>query len=440
LVNAIRAIPGLSGFQFEIFSWWGIVVAHLVINLIPLKVFLLTPAFRNIDGALEEAARAHGASTFRSLFQIVFPLVTPAILFTALLGVIRSMQSFEIELIRGGAASIDVYSTLIYREIQQSPPRYGSATALAMIVLVAMTPFIVLQQNFIARRSYQTVSGRFQARLYDLGKMRWPVFAAVAGLLIFILVVPTVFMLLSSFMKVFGVFNVPEPWTLANWNRILHDPLLLKAIGNTLIIGFGATLVSVTLFTTIAYVSLRSKFFGRRLLDFLTWLPSTSPGIVTSLGLLWLFLSTPIFRPLYGTIWILIIAMGIAGITLGTQLIRSALMQLGNELEEASWAAGADWMLTMRRVLMPLMAPTIAIVGLQSFAAAVSAVSLIALLGSAANKPLSLLQLEYLDTGLFEPASAIGIVIFSLAVVAAVAARIISNRVGLARFGSSTGR
>jgi iron(III) transport system permease protein len=151
-------------------------------------------------------------------------------------------------------------------------------------------------------------------------------------------------------------------------------------------------------------------------------------------------LSTPIFRPLYGTIWILIIAMGISGITLGTQLIKNALMQLGNELEEASWAAGAGWMLTMRRVLMPLMAPTIAIVGLQSFAAAVSAVSLIALLGSAANKPLSLLQLEYLDTGLFEPASAIGIVIFILAVIAAVAARIISNRVGLARFGSSTGR
>jgi iron(III) transport system permease protein len=440
LVNAIRAIPGLSGFQFEIFSWWGIVVAHLVINLIPLKVFLLTPAFRNIDGALEEAARAHGASTFRSLFQIVFPLVTPAILFTALLGVIRSMQSFEIELILGGAASIDVYSTLIYREIQQSPPRYGSATALAMIVLVAMAPFIVLQQGFVARRSYQTVSGKFQARLYDLGKMRWPAFAAIAGLLFFILVLPTVFMLLSSFMKVFGVFNVPEPWTTANWGRILHDPLLLKAIGNTLIIGFGATLVSITLFTTIAYVSLRSKFFGKRLLDFLTWLPSTIPGIVTSLGLLWLFLSTPMFRPLYGTIWILIIAMGLAGITLGTQLIRNALMQLGSELEEASWAAGAGWTLTMRRVLMPLMAPTIAIVGLQSFAAAVSAVSLIALLGSAANKPLSLLQLEYLDTGLFEPASAIGIVIFLLAVVAAVAARIVSSRVGLARFGSSTGR
>jgi iron(III) transport system permease protein len=161
---------------------------------------------------------------------------------------------------------------------------------------------------------------------------------------------------------------------------------------------------------------------------------------VTSLGLLWLFLSTPIFRPLYGTIWILIIAMGISGITIGVQLIRASLLQLGNELEEASWASGAGWSLTMRRVLMPLMAPTIAIVGLQSFAGAVSAVSLIALLGSASNKPLSLLQLEYLDTGLFEPASAIGIMIFGLAIVAAVLARVISNRVGLSRFGSSTGR
>jgi iron(III) transport system permease protein len=367
-------------------------------------------------------------------------LLTPAILFTFLLGIIRSMQSFEIELILGGAAGIDVYSTLIYREVLQSPPRYGSATALAMIVLLAMAPFIALQQNLISRRSYSTVSGKFQSRLYDLGPLRWPMFGVVAGLLSFILILPTSFMIMSSFMKVFGNFKIPQPWTLANWQRVLSDPLLLKAIGNTLMIGLGATFVAVTLFTVIAYVSLRAKFFGRRLLDFLTWLPSTIPGIVTGLGLLWLFLGTPIFRPLYGTIWILIIAMGISGITLGTQLIRTSLMQLGNELEEASWAAGAGWIVTMRRVLVPLIAPTIAIVGLQTFAAAVSAVSLIALLGSSGNKPLSLLQLEYLDTGLFEPASAIGIIIFLLAVIAAVIARLISVRVGLARFGSSTGR
>lgn len=438
LVNGVRSLPGMQGFTFDIFSWWGIIVAHLFINLIPLKVFLLTPAFRNIDASLEEAARAHGASTPRTFFQIIIPLLTPAILFTTLLGIIRSMQSFEIELILGGAAGIDVYSTLIYREVLQSPPRYGSATALSMIILIFLVPFILFQQSYVSRRSFSTVSGKFTGRLYNLGAARWPMFGLLVGLLSFMMALPVGFMILSSFMKVFGVFSVPQPWTLANWQRILTDPLLLKAMVNTLTIGLGSTIVSVILFTVIAYVSLRVRFFGRRTLDFLTWLPSTIPGIVISLGLLWLFLGTPIFRPLYGTIWILIIALGISGMTLGVQLIKTSLMQLGLELEEASRAAGAGWLVTMTKVLLPLIAPTIAIVALQNFAAAVASVSLIALLGSAHNKPLSLLQLEYLDTGLFEPASAIGIVIFLLTVGAAVLARVISLRTGLARFGSTT--
>ena len=126
---------------------------------------------------------------------------------------------------------------------------------------------------------------------------------------------------------------------------------------------------------------MRTRYIGRKQLDFLTWLPSTVPGIVTSLGLLWLVLKTPIFRPLYGSAWILIIALGFAGMTLGVQLIKSSLLQLGSELEEASWASGAGRFYTLRRVLLPLIAPTMAVVALQTFAAAASAVSLVALLG-----------------------------------------------------------
>jgi iron(III) transport system permease protein len=434
LTNAIRKLPGLGGFEFEIFSWWGIIVAHLIINLIPLKVFLLTPAFRNINSSLEEASRTSGASELRTLFRIVVPMLTPTIAFVTLLGIIRSMQSFEIELILGGAAGVDVYSTLIYREVLQSPPRYGTATALSMVVLAALVPMILVQQRWVAKRTYATLGGHYAQRLTNLGRLRWPIFGAIVGLLAFILVLPTCFMVIASFQKVFGVLNVESPWTLQHWQRVLRDPLLLKAIGNTFQIGLGATLMSVSLFTIIAYVSVRTRFFGRRVLDFLTWLPSTIPGIVTSLGLLWLFIGTPIFRPLYGTTWILIIALGIAGMTLGVQLIKAALLQLGNELEEASWVSGASWLHTLRTILVPLIAPTIAVVALQNFAAAVSAVSLVALLGSAGNKPLALLQLEYMDTGLFEPASVIGIIIFLVTVIAAVLARVVGLRSGLGRF------
>jgi iron(III) transport system permease protein len=435
LTMAIRSI--FPGYSFDIFSWWGIVVAHLMINLIALKVFLLTPAFRNMDASLEEASRASGASTISTLFRIVVPLMTPTILFVTLLGIIRSMQSFEIELILGGAAKIDVYSTMIYRQVIQSPPEYGKATALSMVVLAGMVPFIAMQQWMVSRRSFTTVSGKYTNRLYDLGPLRWPLFGLVVGLLVLIIVLPVCFMVLGTFMKVFGQLNLPEPWTVNNWRSVLTDAQLVRGLVNTLLIAGGATLFSVVVFTLIAYVSVRSRSLGGRLLDFITWIPSTVPGIVTSLGLLWLFIGTPLFRPLYGTAWILIIALGFAGLTLGVQLIKTSLMQLGAELEEASWASGADRLYTLRRVLLPLISPTIAVVALQNFGAAASAVSLVALLGSSNNKPLSLLQLEYMDNGRFEPASAIGVIIFLLTVGAAILARIVSQRAGLGRFEQS---
>lgn len=432
LVTAVRNV--IPGFTFDIFSWWGIVLAHLLINLIPLKVFLLTPAFRNMDSSLEEASRTSGASTLRTLFRIVIPLMTPTILFVTLLGFIRSMQSFEIELILGGSAKIDVYSTLIYRQVLQSPPEYGKATALSMIILLAIVPFLLFQQWLVGRRNYTTVSGKYTNRLYDLGALRWPLFGVFMVLLASLIVLPTIFMFIATFIKVFGIFDLPEPWTVANWQRVFADRALSRALVNTVVIALASTFFAVALFTVIAYVSVRTRFFGRRVLDLLTWLPSTIPGIVISLGLLWLFIGTPIFRPLYGTVWILIIALALAGMTLGVQLIKASLLQLGNELEEASWASGAGWFYTLRHVLLPLIAPTMAVVALQTFAAAASAVSLVALLGSANNKPLSLLQLEYLDTGLFEAASVIGVLIFALSFGAALAARALSLRVGLGRF------
>src|SRR5207253_5721386 len=104
-------------------------------------------------------------------------------------------------------------------------------------------------------------------------------FGLVVAVLVGIIVLPTVFMVVGTFMKVFGVFDLPEPWTLRNWQRILTDRALIKGLGNTLTIALGATLFSTLLFTTIAYISVRTRFFGRKLLDFITWIPSTVPGI-----------------------------------------------------------------------------------------------------------------------------------------------------------------
>ena len=99
----------------------------------------------------------------------------------------------------------------------------------------------------------------------------------------------------------------------------------------------GATaILSMVLFTFVAYVVIRTRFVGRAALDFASWLPSTLPGIILGLGLLSLFLGNPLLRPLYGSMSLLVLATLISSMTLGVQIIKSALTQLGLELEEAA--------------------------------------------------------------------------------------------------------
>src|SRR3546814_9826679 len=110
----------------------------------------------------------------QTLLRIVVPILAPTILAVMLLGIIRSMQDFEIELILGTPAGIDVYSTVIYRAVSQEPPLYGVASVMAMSFLGILVPFIVMQQWLGGRRTRPTVTGKFSARLHALGRWRFP--------------------------------------------------------------------------------------------------------------------------------------------------------------------------------------------------------------------------------------------------------------------------
>ena len=129
----------------------------------------------------------------------------------------------------------------------------------------------------------------------------------------------------------------------------------------------------------IAYLIVRTRFFARSTLDLLVWLPSTLPGIVMGLGYLYLFLGTPFLRPIYGTTFILVLVAALGSITLTTQVLKTNLRQLGAELEEASATSGGNWWHTLRHIILPLMAPSLAVVGVLAFSAAARATSHVAL-------------------------------------------------------------
>ena len=416
---------------FNIYSFWGIVWAHMG-GTVSVKVMLLAPAFRNLDAVLEEASKISGASGARTFFRIVIPVMMPAILVTTILGLIRSLEAFEIELLLGTPIGLQVYSTKIHELVTWEPPQFAPAMALSTVFLGALLLMVALQRKYIGKRSYETITGRgFSIRPTPLGKWRYPAFVLVLFFAVFITLVPTTLLVLGTFMKLFGFFHIADPWTLENWRTTLGDPILLRSLWNTLAIGFGSGLVGVFFYSLIAYVVVKTRHSGRGLLDFLSWLPWSVPGILLGVALLWTFLQTKIFLPIYGTIYILMIAMVIKSMPFGAQMIKSVLIQLGTDLEEASKVCGATWFDTFRRVILPLIMPAMITVALVGFISAARDISTVVLLGSGKSRTLSLLMLDFAAGAEFEKATVVAVIIVGLVVGAALCARALGGQVGV---------
>ncbi|MGH7827699.1 MAG: ABC transporter permease [Candidatus Binatia bacterium] len=416
---------------FNIYSFWGIVWAHLG-GSVSVKVMLLAPAFRNLDAALEESSRISGASGWHTFFHIIIPVMAPAILVTTILGVIRSLEAFEIELLLGTPIGLQVYSTKIHELVMWEPPQFPPAMALSTVFLGVLLLMVALQRRYISKRIYTTVTGRgFSNRPTHLGRWRYPALVLVLLFALVITVVPTVLLSAGTFMRLFGFFHIPEPWTLDNWRATLSDPVLLRSLGNTIAIGIGSGIIGVLFYSLIAYVIVRTRYRGRWLLDFLSWLPWSIPGILLGVALLWTFLQTKIFLPFYGTIYLLMIAMVIKSMPFGTQIIKSVLLQLGNDLEEASKVCGGTWFDTFRRVILPLTMPALITVGLIGFMSAARDISTVVLLGSGSSRTLSLLMLDFAAGAEFERATVVAVMIVGLVVGAALLARVLGGQVGI---------
>jgi iron(III) transport system permease protein len=424
LNQLIAKLPFVQVSPFDIYSYWGIVWVHLATTGVSLKIMLLTPAFRNLDASLEESSRVAGAGSFRTLLRIIVPVMMPVMLVTTILGLIRSLEAFEIELVLGVPIGLHVFSTKIHSFVTHEPPQFPAATALGTFFLVILLSLVALQRLYIGRRSYVTVTGKsFSTRPIALGRWKYPALVLVMFIALSITFLPMAFLLLGTFMKLFGFFSIKDPFTLDNWRGVLSDPILLRSLKNTLVLGFWSAGIGVVVSSLIAYVIVKSRFKARAVLDFLSWLPWSIPGILLGMALLWTFLLIHKIVPIYGTMAALVLAMAISGLPVCVQVMKSFLMQLSNELEEASMVAGASWFTTYRRILFPLLLPCLIVVGLLEFISAARNISTVVLLATGQTRPLSLLMLDYAAGAELERATVVATVIVAIVVIAALGAR-----------------
>lgn len=433
LVNEalVNWIPFIDTPPIHLFSWWGIVFAHLMTGTLAIQVMLLVPAFRNLDGSLEEASMTLGATRLGTFLRVVVPGILPAIILVTILGLIRSLDAFELELVLGGRDNLNIYSTMIFREVTGTG-ELGNGTALAMLFLSILVPLIVLQRWLAGRSATSIIRGKQTPHIQALGRWKWPAFGVIAALVLSLTVIPVLLALLGTFTAAYGSVFADNAWTLENWSGVGSDSGTLNSLSTSILLGLGSSALAVSMVTAVVYITVRTQFWGKQALGVIAWLPSTLPGIMMSLGFLWLFLQTGLlssFPEQNMSAMVIVVALG--GLTLGVQIVKSSMVQLGPELEEASWAAGASPVYTFRNIVLPLIAPAVLVVSVLTFATAVRATSIVALLATGDSKPLSLLQLDHMTNGEFGGAAVIGVFLVILITGAALIGRMFGLKVGL---------
>jgi iron(III) transport system permease protein len=408
-----KSLPFVEGALFNPYSFWGIVWVHTSTGGIWFKVMLLVPVFRRLGATLEEAARVAGANTTTMLWRITLPVLAPMILAVSVLSFIRGLQSFNTELLLGTPSGIYVYSTKIYDFLHREPRAYGEATALGSVFLFVLAILLFFYWRYLSgNKKFTVVTGQgYSTMRVKLGNWRYVALAGCWFYVAVMMLLPLTFLVIGSFMRRYGFFNITSPFTFNHWHNMLADPIFLVALKNSLIIATVTAAGGILLYSAIAYLLVSRRTITAPLLESLCWMPHVLPGILLSLSVLWLFLATPLRYFLYGSVWGIAFALILADSPVTTQAFKAGLLQLGADLEESARVSGASWAYAYRRILLPLLAPIAAAVGLMNFGSALTSISTPVLLYSHQSRPLAILLLEYSFTGELERAAALGLLV-----------------------------
>ena len=343
----------------NVYSMFGMILIESLLWS-PFVFLMLAAAFRSMDPSLEEASAACGARVWQTMRRVSLRLMLPAFFSVMLLIFIRTFESFEIPALVGLPGDIRVLTTSIYLDAQKLPPRYGSAGAFSVLlmVVVAATLYFYFRLTREGDR-YQTVTGKgYRPTLINLGRWRYLAGAGLVTYSIILLVLPFLIILWASVLPYYMQPSLEGlgKLTIKNYVTALHFPKITDAIKNSVLLGLGSASFVMCLTLLASWLLVRTKIRGRWLLDLMTTLPLLFPGIVMGLAILRFYLFVPI--PVYGTLWILLIAFVTRYIPYGIRYTHSGLLQLHKELEEASYVAGASWFNSMRRIILPLMTPS----------------------------------------------------------------------------------
>jgi iron(III) transport system permease protein len=432
LINRfLMEVFGLEQAPFNIYSIWGMVYVEALITT-PLAFLLISASLYSMDPSLEESARVAGSTNLQIARRITFPIIRPALLAAMMLNFVRAIESFDTPAIIALPARIEVFTTKIYREaIGAFPPNQNLAAAYAVSLLIITMLFVYFYRRLTERSErYVTVTGRgYRPTIIDLGKWRYAASAVAGAILLLIVVLPFLVMIYVSFITYVHVPSAKtwELLTLDNYHANLTDARTYRAFQNSLFLAVGGATVCMLLASLTAWVTTKSKTSGRGVIEALTFIPWAFPGTALAIGLLWTYVFMPL--PIYGTLWILMIAYITRFLPYGLRTMTSTIVQLHDDLPQASMVCGASFLTTFRRIMLPLLRPgflagwiILATIFLREFSASV-------FLYSPGSEPLGPLLYHFYVDGNLGPMCSLALIVSVVCIVLILIARKI-GRVG----------
>ncbi len=335
------------------------------LSLAPLAFIMTAAVLRAIDPALEESAHMSGAGFLAIMRRVTLPLAWPGVLAAAIYIFTIGFAAFDVPAIIGWSNKIFTFSTYLLLQLsaQEGLPQYGGVAALSMVVIAIAALLIWWYSRLQAQaHRYQVVTGKgYRPRMVALGRNGWWAWGFLGGYFLLSKLLPLAVIVWASLLPYFRYPSAAalKGLSFAQFHNIAWD-LTFEGIKNTAVLMFLTPTITIAIAIAFSWIVLRSKLPGRMSFDFIAFLPHAVPNIV--FGFAMLLFTLFVLRnavPIYGTIWILLLVFVIARLSYATRMTNSTLIQIHKDLEEAATMSGVSTGTTVRRVLVPLLAPTL---------------------------------------------------------------------------------
>jgi iron(III) transport system permease protein len=365
----------------------GVAIAQLI-TFTPISFMLLYGALHAISPALEEAAQTLRGTLGRVFRTVTWPLLRPALANAFLLAFVESLADFGNPIVLAG--NFEVLSTKIFFAVAGAQYDAGRAAVLAIVLLALTLLAFVLQQRWVGRTSYVTVSGKGDGGApAALPRRLWlTCFWIAAAFIVFTLMCYAV-ILTGGFVRDIGRGDMTPSFRhfldgfRLEWGArgLLFSGSAWDSLFTTIEVALVAAPLTAIVGLLSAYVITRHRFAGRRAFEFLTLVSFAVPGTVIGVSYIVAFNIAPL--ELTGGMAILVLCFVFRNMPVGVRSGVASLAQIDRTLDEASATLRASTWRTLTRVVMPLLRSAILVTLVFSFTRAMTAVSAVIFLATA---------------------------------------------------------